>query len=116
MSRKIQRKYNSVFDIDVDILKHKRTANKLEAQATDITREFKRCTTNSNNDELTDGERKYWSEQADWENKKFRAIRKKIASIFEMQIPRLVRTRAAMQTIPMSFMDPKEGVVLQHEK
>ncbi len=113
MKKRTQKKYESVFEIDVDIIRHKRDANKLEKLAVEQTRVFRQCIEKASDPQAQPGQVQYWNEQADWENKKLSKIRKKISSIFEMQIPRLVRTRAALQTKPLAFMDEKEGVVLQ---
>lgn len=115
MKTRRQKKYKSVFEIDVDIVKHKREANRLEQKCAEMAKLFKDYSIKYNDDTLTPGEHQYWGEQMDWENKNIRKMRKKITSIFEMQIPRLIRTRAAMQTIPFPFMDGDTGVVIQHE-
>jgi hypothetical protein len=113
MKRK-QKKYESVFEIDVDIIKHKRMANKLEKLAADQTKVFRECIAKASEEGATPHSIQYWNEQADFENKKLAKIRKQISSIFEMQIPRLVRTRAALQTMPFSFLPKEEGVVIQN--
>ncbi len=113
MKTRKQRKYESVFEIDVDIIQHKRKANRLEAKAAQHTNAFKNCIINSHDPKFSAGECKYWQEQADEENLKLKKIRKRIDSIFEMQIPRLVRTRAALQTMPMAFLPESEGSVMQ---
>ncbi len=112
MKRK-QKKYESVFEIDVDIIQHKRKANKLEKLAAQQTAKFKENIARASAPDATPGQAKYFSEQADWDNKQLQKTRKQIDSIFEMQIPRLVRTRAALQTMPMSFMPETEGTVMQ---
>ena len=105
-----------MLEIDIEILRHKRKAKSLEEMAREQNKIFKDAVSKANDPSASANTAQYWREYANYENKKLIKLRKSISSIFEMQIPRLVRTRAAMQTIPMSFMDPKEGVVMQNER
>jgi len=111
-----QRKFKTLLEIDIEILKHKRQATALEKVAAEQTRVFKNCIALASDPKASPHSVQYWNEQANYENKKLSKIRKSISSIFEMQIPRLVRTRAAMQTVPFPFMDGDRSVVMQNER
>lgn len=111
MKRK-QKRYTSLLDVDAEIFKHKRKAKGLQAQADALEVQAKGY--HQMELKAQDGAtQQYWKEQAEWEKKKAVNVRKKINAINETHIPKLVRTRAALQTTPMPFINPEEGVTLE---
>lgn len=114
MSRK-QKRFTSLFDVDAEIFKLKRKAKLLQAQADQMETEagaYNRMSITAY-DAGDSGGGQYHKEAAEWQKEKAIAVKKHINAINETHIPRLIHTRAALQTMPMAFIDPKEGVTLE---
>jgi hypothetical protein len=105
-----QKRYTSVVDIDAEIFKLRRLAFKLEHEAKLLDMQASNWIRIANESE--GGKCRYAQEQANFDKKKSDKLRSRINSVNENRIPRLVRTRGALLTKPMGFMED-DGVTLQ---
>ena len=108
--KKKQRKFAKVFEIDVAIIKEKkRAAKKISKADAMMVRHHAKMRESESSVEA--GVQKLLIGEAEVFKRKSERLRQNYHFIMEKKIPSLVRTRAALQTMPMEFLGDDAGVV-----
>jgi hypothetical protein len=104
MKNKPQKRFTAVFEIDAEILRLKKQAkHKLERQE-ELKRKSDELLRKSETSE-TAGEQEYFVSEAHFQLKKSERMGMNYNYIINKKIPALVKTRAALLTVPMPFVD-----------
>lgn len=106
--KKPKKRYESKFDVDVEIYKQKRLIAKLEQEAAKLESEINNMVKTAR----AEGENAAWMmEKVAIDRKKLKRILTRIDGIKEVKIPALGQTKAVIQTDVMPFMDDKSVTI-----
>lgn len=109
---KTQRRFTKRFEIEAEINKLKRRAKSKIAEACDFEKIVEAHKRDANLARLTEGERQFHIDQADFNRKKAYRLRRTAEIINDVKLPMFGRTLAAFQTETL-FPNDDQAVVLQ---
>jgi hypothetical protein len=107
-----QKRYNSSFEIDVEIFALRRKANEAMAIAAQLEQQSRDFAARAQDVKTPDCERGYWANESNYAKSQSEKLAGQSRSITENKIPRLVRTKGAMLTKTFDFVEDN-GITLQ---